>query len=570
MFLKTVQIKNFRGIQDLTVRLDDVCVLIGENNVGKSTVLDALRICLTRSFTRRAAPVFDEYDYYMDTAVLEPTKAKPIEITVTFAERKEEEWSDEISQLLEGAEQVDDHSLRSVTLRITSLYDTVLKEFSNGYDFLDLSGNVLVKAKNPRTFINLQQLVPTFYLASLRDAAQEFRPRSQFWGPFVRSFDLDEESRAEFEAALSELNRKILEKHSSFGTVKDRLKKAADLIPLGTGDPVTIEPLPTKIFDILSRTQISLSSKSGARIPITRHGNGAQSLAVICLFDAFLQSRLESAYGEHAEPLLALEEPEAHLHPSAAKAVGAMLQSLSGQKIITTHSGDLLAGVPLIKIRRLSRRNGEICVHQIGEGVFTKEELDKLDYQVRSSRGSLLFSRCWLLVEGETEGTLLPECARIHGCDLDAEGISCIEFTRVGVEKFIKLADQLGITWFVLADNDPAGLTYENSAKSQLNGRPASDHIRVLDHGDMEVFLCIEGFGSIYESGISSQKKAQVNATKGTPLYWKQVTDAQSKNAKPRNALAVADEIAKKGKAGVPALLSKVIDQAQALARSNG
>ncbi|EKM98097.1 ATP-dependent endonuclease, partial [Acidocella sp. MX-AZ02] len=348
------------------------------------------------------------------------------------------------------------------------------------------------------------------------------------------------------------------------------LKKAADLIPLGAGEPVTIEALPTKIFDILSRTQISLSSKSGARIPITRHGNGAQSLAVICLFDAFLQSRLESSYGEHAEPLLALEEPEAHLHPSAAKAVGTMLQTLSGQKIITTHSGDLLAGVPLTKIRRLSRRNGEIRVHQIGEGVFTKEELRKLDYQVRLSRGSLLFSRCWLLVEGETEGTLLPECARILGCDLDAEGISCIEFSQVGVEKIIKLADQLGIAWFVVADNDQAGLSYETSAKSQLDGRPASDHIKVLDHGDMEVFLCIEGFGSIYEASVASQKSSQVKATKGTSLYWKQVTDAQSKNAKPRNALAVVDEMAKQGKAGVPTLLSNIIGQTQTLARSNG
>ncbi|WBO58977.1 hypothetical protein GT370_18125 [Acidocella sp. MX-AZ03] len=113
-------------------------------------------------------------------------------------------------------------------------------------------------------------------------------------------------------------------------------------------------------------------------------------------------------------------------------------------------------------------------------------------------------------------------------------------------------------------------MSYETSAKSQLDGRPASDHIKVLDHGDMEVFLCIEGFGSIYEASVASQKSSQVKATKGTSLYWKQVTDAQSKNAKPRNALAVVDEMAKQGKAGVPTLLSNIIGQTQTLARSNG
>ena len=110
----------------------------------------------------------------------EPAKAKPIEITLTFAENEEDEWPDEISQLLSDAEQVNEKGLRSVTLRVTSAFDPAINDFATQYDFLDLSGNTLIKAKNPRQLINLQQLVPTFYLASLRDAAQEFRARSPF------------------------------------------------------------------------------------------------------------------------------------------------------------------------------------------------------------------------------------------------------------------------------------------------------------------------------------------------------------------------------------------------------
>ncbi|MDR1856339.1 MAG: AAA family ATPase [Desulfovibrio sp.] len=46
MILKKIQIKNFRCYGDFTLGLDRTTVLIGENNTGKTSVLDALRLCL--------------------------------------------------------------------------------------------------------------------------------------------------------------------------------------------------------------------------------------------------------------------------------------------------------------------------------------------------------------------------------------------------------------------------------------------------------------------------------------------------------------------------------------------
>lgn len=567
MFLKQLDIKNFRGIEELSLPLDDLCVLIGENNVGKSSVLDALRICLTHSFTRRST-VFEEYDYHLADVSAYPANSKPIEILLAFAEREPDEWPDEVSQLLADAEQVDVQGIRSVTLRVTSVFDPIRNDFVTEYDFLDLSGNPLIKAKNQRLLSNLRQLVPTFHLASLRDAAQEFNARSFFWRPFIRALELDENARAKLEDTLSELNNHILDKHTAFESVKERLKKLTELLPLGDTNPVSIEAMPSKLFDILSRTQVFLESKTGAQIPIMRHGSGTQSIAVICLFDAFLHSKLEEIHGESAKPILAMEEPEAHLHPSAIKAVGEMLQEFTGQKILSTHSGDLLAGIPLDKIRRLRRVNGKISVYQMKENSLTQDELNKLDYQIRTTRGNLLFSRCWLLVEGETDAPLMSECGRALGYDLYADGVSCIEFSQVGVEKFIKLADQLGIEWFVLADNDTAGENYKNSAIEQLESRREDEHIRLLDHGVMEVFLCMEGFGAIYEENISPQKQNDITANKGTLEYWKQVVNAQKRNSKTRNSLAVAEVMVAGGKESVPNLLQGVVEQARKLARS--
>ena len=548
MFLHKIQICNFRGIRDLTLILDDFCVLIGENNSGKSSVLDALRLSLTRPLTGKG-PVFEEYDYHLKDASADPTKAQPIQITLMFEEREKNEWPDEVSQRLSEAEQISDDELRSVTLQVKSYFDSVTNDYITDYNFLNLSGEPLITAKNPRQIIDLQKLVPTFHLASLRDAGQEFRARSQFWGPFVKALEIDDEVRAELEKDLLDLNNKVLDQNTAFDNVKERLEKTAQLLPLSNteqlSEPVSIEVIPSRIFDILSRTQVKLVSKTGARIPIVRHGSGTQSLAVICLFDAFLQSQLKKNNSEYAEPLLALEEPEAHLHPSAIKAVGEMLQNISGQKLISTHSGDLLASVSLNKICRLRRRNGKIVVYKLKENVLTTDEKEKLNYHIRVTRGSLLFSRCWLLVEGETEATLVPECGRAMSHDLYAEGVSCVEFTKAGIDKFIKLADQLGIEWFVLVDKDQAGENYARSARRYLNGRQENNHIRIIDHGPMEVFLCIDGFGYIYEESISEQKRRSITVSKDQNAlqYWHQVLEAQEKGAKTRNALNIANKI---------------------------
>ena len=567
MLLKQMKLQNFRGIQELSFFLDDLCVLIGENNSGKSSILDALRLCLTRSFTRHST-VFEEFDYHLDDPSAEPFTLKPIEITLTFAEEKEGEWPDEISQRLSEAEQIEGaEGLRSIVLRVNSSFDSVANDYVTDYDFLDLSGHPLVKAKSPRHLFSLQQLIPTFYLASSRDAAKEFRARSTFWGPFVRALSLDEATREELESTLQDLNNKVISQHVAFDSARERLKKTGELLRFDDANPVSIEALPSKASDILSRTQVNFNSKTGAQIPVVRHGGGTQSLAVICLFDAYLQSQLREQYDDYAEPLLILEEPEAHLHPSAIKAVGEMLQNLPGQKLIATHSGDLLAGIPLSKIRRLRQSKGKTSVHYLREGVLSADDLDKLDYHIRATRGAMLFSRCWLLVEGETEVPFIQKCAQVMGFDLYADGVSCIEFSQVGVEKFVKLADQLGIEWFVFVDNDTQGKKYKRSAEDHLDGRNPVDHVRLLDHGKMEVFLCMEGYGDIYEKTISRQKSGRIQSAKGTLKYWQEVVNAQESKNKTKNSLAVAQRIALNGPQGVPHLLQEVIRKARNLAR---
>lgn len=286
-------------------------------------------------------------------------------------------------------------------------------------------------------------------------------------------------------------------------------------------------------------------------------------MAVICLYDAFLQSRL----AEDTSPILALEEPEAHLHPSAVRAVAQLLQNLQGQKIITTHSGDLVSGISLTSLRRLRRQEGNITVHQVAlDGSLTKEDMRKIDSHIRTTRGNLLFARCWLLVEGEADRLFMEECARIYGYDLVAESIFPVEYAQGRIATFIKVADQLGIEWLVVADKDGAGSDYLRSAKQQIGHRSEQRHLHQLEHGNLEEFLCMEGYGIIYENNISPQKENLVTEEPGTLAYWKQVVKA-GKNSKPRNISEVITEMEEKGKQGIPPQIQEIVTVALELAR---
>ena len=566
MFLEQIDIVNFRGIRNLSLNLDKTTVLIGENNTGKTTILDALQICLSRSLTRRGG-IFSEYDYHLPQMDSQPADSEAIEITLRFAEHFVDEWPDEVLQIIASAVQVCEDGRQCVVLRVDSRFDDEADDYVTNWNFLNPQGDALPNARNPRNIIELQRLAPVFYLAALRDSAQEFRPRSTFWGPFVRSSKFSPDLREELEKELAELNEKVLRSHDSFGTVKERLSNTAKLVPLNSDEPVGIEAIPGKVFDILSRTQVMLKSTSGARLPIGRHGEGTQSLAVICLFDAFLANKLEDSYTEYTTPILALEEPEAHLHPSATRSVAMLLHEIESQKIIATHSGDLVASIPLTSLRRLRRKDGDITVSQIEEGALTEEDIRKLDYHIRSTRGSLLFARCWLLLEGETDCLLFEECARIAGCDLVSNGVSCIAFTQAGVGTFVRLANLLGIEWLVVADKDSSGGGYIRSAKSHIEDRTEARHLHQLEHRDMELFLCMNGHGSIFEANVSPQKKSNVSAKKGSLDYWKQVLQAQSNKPKPQKAVEVIAKIEKEGKQSIPTQIRKILDIALSLAK---
>lgn len=568
MMLKTFVIENFRGITSLTVDLDRTTVLIGENNTGKTSVLEALYTCMNRGLSRRATP-FSEYDFHLANEDAEPADAPPLVLTLTFEETVENEWVSEIDQTFDKAVQILDDNRKRVSFRVTASYDKASRDFAVEWCFLDKLGSPLPTAKQPKLVTDLQSLAPVFLLTAVRDGSQHFHAKSPFWGPFIKNPQISEEKRTEIEDQIEAINQAVLDSHKPFDVVKDRLAQTGKLLPLADKDLVSVEAIPTRISDMLSRTQVKIAARTGARLPVAQHGAGTQSLSILFLFEAFLQSRLAEVYDKHSEPILALEEPESHLHPSAIRALWSTLDKLTGQKIIATHSGDLLAVVPLSAVRRLARKSGKVEVYRVKDSSLDKREAEKIAFHVRAKRGNLLFARCWLLVEGETEFSLLPELARVLGCEFDLEGVSCVDFVHSGLDPLIKVADDLGIHWHVFTDGDRPD--FGRSASKHLLGRPKADHVTVLAEPDIEHLMWHSGYSTVFENAVTQRQKSLISAAKSTPDYIKQTIKAAqvSSEGKPGMVFPLVSAVRQNGSPGVPDPLKTVVATLVRLARSS-
>lgn len=561
MFLEQIDIYQFRGIRQLSIRLGQTTVLIGENNTGKSTILDAVHLALGSVATHERVK-FAEYDHHLATSDSQASDGDPIEIVLHFSEQANEEWSDSIVQKLKNIIQYDDTTGRhSVTLRVRSVYNAAMNESVPEWVFLNLNKEPLIA--HPLYYKRmLQSLVHIFPLKSRRDSDSEFRSRSPLWGPFVRALSMDPDLTQSLEDELASLNQKIIDAHGSFSTIEEHLQDIAKMVPLADSDTVNIEALPSSVLDVLSRTRVYLSSITGAKIPIGQHGEGTQSLAIVCLFVAHLQSKLDGEGSNPASHILTLEEPEAHLHPSATYSVANLLNDQRGQNIIATHSGDLVSNVKVSALRRLRRKDGNVTVHQVDWDAFNSKQRNAISHQIRISRGNILFARCWLLVEGKTEVLVFERCATICGMDLAREGVCCVEYSQLtNPRTLIKFAKQIGIEWFIVADGDNHGNSNVKRAEGELCGEDKETHICQLEH-TMDVVLCLEGYGHHYEQDdlidVSNQTLTKDAA------YWKKVVRKKSKTTA---ATLAVDEMGEMGRNRVPEVICRIIAKSIQLAR---
>ncbi|WP_054179160.1 ATP-dependent endonuclease [Trabulsiella odontotermitis] len=548
MLLERVEIVGFRGIRRLSLMLEHNNVLIGENAWGKSSLLDALTLLLSPE-----PPLyhFVRDDFWFPTGDVQG-REHHLHIILTFRELEPgrhrvrryrplspvwvpcDDGYQRVFYRLEG-ELAEDNSV--MTLR----------------SFLDGDGEALELDDIDDLAHHLIRLKPVL---RLRDA-RFMRRISNGTVPHlpdveVTARQLDFLSRelvrspqnltdAQIRHGLSAMVQLLEHYFSEQGTAESRHR----LLRRRSTD----EQRSWRYLDIINRM-------------IDKPGGRSHRVILLGLFSTLLQAKGTVRLDRDARPLLLVEDPETRLHPIMLSVAWNLLNLLPLQQVTTTNSSELLSMTPVEQVCRLVRESSRVAAWRLGPGGMNAEDGRRIAFHIRFNRASSLFSRCWLLVEGETETWMINEMARQCGHHFDAEGVKVIEFAQSGLKPLIKFARRMGIEWHVLVDGDEAGKKYAATVRSLLNndGELERDHLTVLPAMDMEHFMYKQGFAGVYH------RVAQI--PEGVPMNLRRViTKAIHRSSKPDLAIEVAIEAGRRGIDAVPMLLRKMFSRVLWLAR---
>ncbi|MBR1033978.1 ATP-dependent endonuclease [Bradyrhizobium liaoningense] len=429
MRLTRIRIENFRSIKSLDLDLGETTVFIGQNNSGKTAILDAIRIALTRRWGQRGTG-FTEYDVHLATDEDDPKLSPGVLIEIRAEEVVPGEWPEELQQGLDEIVQADPSTGRSfVSLRVTCAWNPTSESFEPTWNFLNAARSPLVGVSARR--INLErfwQYLPVFYLGALRDAEDEFSPRSQFWGRLLKAMKIPTVLEGRLKRVLDLLNKKLLRADPRLANIATTLTGATKVAARDRDGSVDLRLMPLKSWDILSKAEIILRNEpTWPWLPLQRHGQGVQSLSVIFLFQAFVDHLLKELYEPESTAVLALEEPETHLHPQAARTLWGHVNQLPGQKIITTHSPYFVQHVPFRDLRlvHLTDQGTSVCSLPSSFSAVVPH-VAALDPIIANSGSLLTFDRATntLTINGELEESRYRDLQASYGTHAERAVVS--------------------------------------------------------------------------------------------------------------------------------------------------
>ena len=548
MLLERVEIVGFRGINRLSLMLEQNNVLIGENAWGKSSLLDALTLLLS--------PEFDLYhfvrdDFWFPAGDIQG-REHHLHIILTFRETEPGRHRVRRFRPLQRCWVPCDDGYHRVFYRLEGDLaddDSVMTLRS----FIDGEGEALALEDIDELARHLVRLMPVL---RLRDARFMRRIHN---GTVPHSPQIEITARQ-----LDFLSRELVShpQNLSDGQIRQGLSAMVQLL-----EHYFAEQSSAQTRHRLMRRRSHDEQRSWRYLDIINRmidkpGGRSHRVILLGLFATLLQAKGTVRLDRDARPLLLIEDPETRLHPIMLSVAWHLLNLLPLQRMTTTNSGELLSLTPVEQVCRLVRESSRVSAWRLGPGGMNAEESRRIAFHIRFNRASSLFARCWLLVEGETETWVINELARQCGHHFDAEGVKVIEFAQSGLKPLIKFARRMGFQWHVLVDGDEAGKKYAATVRGLLNNdrELERDHLTALPALDMEHFMYRQGFDDVYH------RVAQI--PDNVPMNMRRViTKAIHRSSKPDLAIEVAMEAGRRGVDAVPTLLKKMFSRVLWLAR---
>nr|VFJ94254.1 MAG: Protein of unknown function (DUF2813) [Candidatus Kentron sp. LFY] len=241
------RIRNFRSLRRVDVTFDDLTVLIGENNSGKTSLLEALFAAIGAG--RR---VIEPEDLFLDVDEPKPPKDRGIIIDLLFRPANETGdleqfpegsywtalWGSGISRYDEGDE--------FLALRTQVSWNAGKGEYVTERKFLgdwpDAKNSEDAKVKSGNVTSVQIEPIALYLMDAKRDIQDELRNRGSFWHKLIAEPGLSDEKIEEIEQTLSRLNESIIEGSQVLSHVQEHLNDLYKTVSTEKGD-VRITPL---------------------------------------------------------------------------------------------------------------------------------------------------------------------------------------------------------------------------------------------------------------------------------------------------------------------------------------
>lgn len=445
-----VEINNYRNLTGKTITFNDTLnFLIGENNIGKTNILELINICL-------AIGKFVETDFN--------------DITLPIKIKFKVKYSNEEIGYFEDNFDVDDSN--SITL--VAVQDSV-DERINYYH--DTPNQTKISMATIRTMNILY-----YYAQRMPSKEVDFRKTSGS-GKVLNYL-------IQHSLEQSEIQEKDILKKTKLKNIVKNVNRQIKKINTITGDSVSAY-VDTEVDKLVCRL-LGLGDESGREL--SSLGEGVQYAFNILLQIIEIiynvkttrkpedfEERLINRDGKKLFPLfLVLDEPEVHQHPyrqrSLIRKIKALIENnnqeflnllkdlfdidgLTGQIFIATHSPNILLDNyrQFIRLYKSTGTNSQLKIVS-GMNVVIDDKLYKHMLHNFIYLKEAMFSKCIIFVEGDTENGAIPVFAKRMGLDMDERGIGVIKLDGAdSVKRCMALYKSFGIKSIAIIDKDKKG-----------------------------------------------------------------------------------------------------------------